>query len=161
MNRRSRAVDLGRVTESRLFLPTLALGLILLFDFIFIPGFFDLEIKDGHLYGSLIDILRNSAPTVILAIGMTLVIATGGVDLSVGAIMAIAASVACILIDPRIVGVNLQGDITRGRRRPDLQLRPDAGRDPRPAASWRSCAAPGTGSWCPTSGSSRWSPRWS
>ena len=68
--------------------------------------------KDGHLYGSLVDILRNSAPTVILAIGMTLVIATGGVDLSVGAVMAITASVACILIDPRIVGVNLQGNIT-------------------------------------------------
>jgi len=68
--------------------------------------------KDGHLYGSLVDILRNSAPTVALAIGMTLVIATGGVDLSVGAIMAISASVACILIDPRIVGVNLAGNIT-------------------------------------------------
>ena len=76
------------------------------------PGFFNLEVKDGHLFGSLVDILRNSAPTVVLAIGMTLVIATGGVDLSVGAVMAISASVACILIDPRIVGVNLQGDIT-------------------------------------------------
>jgi ribose/xylose/arabinose/galactoside ABC-type transport system permease subunit len=100
-----------RVTEGRLLLPLAVLGLILLFDLIFIPGFFNLEIKDGHLFGSLIDILRNSVPTVALAIGMTLVIATGGVDLSVGAIMAIAASVACILIDPRIVGVNLQGDI--------------------------------------------------
>lgn len=93
-------------------MPTLALALILLVDFIFIPGFFNLEVKDGHLYGSLVDILRNSAPTVILAMGMTLVIATGGIDLSVGATMAIVASVACILIDPRIVGVNLQGNIT-------------------------------------------------
>ena len=102
----------GRVTESRLFVPLLALGLILLFDLVFVPGFFKLEIKDGHLYGSVVDILRNSAPTVALALGMTLVIATGGVDLSVGAIMAISASVACILIDPRIVGVNLAGNIT-------------------------------------------------
>ena len=109
---RLRAVDWGRMTESRLFIPSLALGLILLFDLIFIKGFFNLELKDGHLYGSLVDILRNSTPTVILAIGMTLVIATGGVDLSVGATMAIAASVACILIDPRIVGVALQGNIT-------------------------------------------------
>jgi ribose/xylose/arabinose/galactoside ABC-type transport system permease subunit len=101
-----------RPTESRLLLPTLALGLILLFDLVFIPGFFSLEMKDGHLYGSLVDILRNAAPTVILAMGMTIVIATGGVDLSVGATMAIVASVACILIDPRIVGVNLQGNIT-------------------------------------------------
>jgi simple sugar transport system permease protein len=100
-----------RLMDSRLFLPAVALALILLFDLVFVPGFFALEMKDGHLYGSLIDILRNSAPTVILAIGMTLVIATGGIDLSVGAVMAISASVACILIDPRIIGVSLSGNI--------------------------------------------------
>ncbi|MGZ5408187.1 MAG: ABC transporter permease [Aeromicrobium sp.] len=105
-------INWTRITDSRLLVPLVALAAILLFDFVFIPGFFDLEVKDGHLYGSLVDILRNSAPTVVLAIGMTLVIATGGVDLSVGAIMAISASVACILIDPRIIGLNLQGDIT-------------------------------------------------
>ena len=98
--------------DSRLLVPIAALAAILLLDLVFVPGFFNLEVKDGHLFGSLVDILRNSAPTVVLAIGMTLVIATGGVDLSVGAIMAIAASVACILIDPRIVGLNLQGNIT-------------------------------------------------
>ena len=36
----------------------------------------------------------------LLAIGMTLVVATGGVDLSVGAVMAISASIAALLIDP-------------------------------------------------------------
>ena len=101
-----------RLTESRLLLPLVVLALILLFDLIFVPGFFALDVKDGHLYGSLIDILRNSVPTVVLALGMTLVIATGGVDLSVGAIMAIAASVACILIDPRIIGLNISGNIS-------------------------------------------------
>ena len=85
---------------------------ILIFDLIFIPGFFSLEIKQGHLYGSLIDILRNSAPIIVLAMGMTLVIATGGVDLSVGAVMAIASSVACIMINPAIIGMQLSGDIT-------------------------------------------------
>lgn len=105
-------VKAGRTRDSRLLVPIIALAAILLLDLVFVPGFFNLEVKDGHLFGSLIDILRNSAPTVVLAIGMTLVIATGGVDLSVGAIMAIAASVACILIDPRIIGLNLQGDIT-------------------------------------------------
>ena len=35
---------------------------------------------DGHFYGSVIDILENAAPVLILSIGMTLVIATGGVD---------------------------------------------------------------------------------
>jgi galactofuranose transport system permease protein len=88
------------ITESRLFLPLLALSLILLFDFIFIPGFFSIENRDGNLYGSLIDILRNGSTVMLLAIGMTLVIATGGVDLSVGAVMAIAASTAGILMNP-------------------------------------------------------------
>ncbi len=98
--------------DSRLLLPLAVLGLIFLFDLVFIPGFFDMEIRQGHLYGSLIDILRNSAPIILLAIGMTVVIATGGVDLSVGAVMAISASVAAILIDPRKVGLTLSGDIT-------------------------------------------------
>ena len=101
-----------KVTESRLFFPLVALALILLFDLIFIPGFFHLEIKHGHLYGNLIDILRNSAPTIMLAMGMTLVIATGGVDLSVGAVMAIAASMACIMLNPNLVGLKL-ADVTR------------------------------------------------
>ena len=89
-----------RVTENRLFFPILALSLILLFDFIFIPGFFAIENRDGDLRGSLIDIFRNGSTIMLLAIGMTLVIATGGVDLSVGATMAIAASVAGILMNP-------------------------------------------------------------
>src|SRR5690349_14694513 len=88
------------ITESRLFFPVLALSLILLFDFIFIPGFFVIENRDGDLRGSLIDIFRNGSTVMLLAVGMTLVIATGGVDLSVGATMAIAASVAGILMNP-------------------------------------------------------------
>ena len=88
------------VTESRLFFPIVALSLILFFDFIFIPGFFAIENREGNLHGSLIDIFRNGSTIMLLAIGMTLVIATGGVDLSVGATMAIAASVAGILMNP-------------------------------------------------------------
>lgn len=89
-----------KITSSRLFFPLVAMALVLLFDFIFIPGFFKIENRDGNLYGSLIDILRNGSTVSLLAIGMTLVIATGGVDLSVGAVMAIAASVAGILMNP-------------------------------------------------------------
>ena len=89
-----------RFTESRLFFPLVALSLILLFDFVFIPGFFNIENREGNLHGSLIDIFRNGSTVMLLAIGMTLVIATGGVDLSVGATMAIAASVAGILMNP-------------------------------------------------------------
>ncbi|MEN8470859.1 ABC transporter permease, partial [Enterobacter cloacae subsp. cloacae] len=46
------------------------------------------------LFGSPIDILNRAAPVALLAIGMTLVIATGGIDLSVGAVMAIAGATA-------------------------------------------------------------------
>ena len=62
------------------------------------PGFFSIEVKNGHLFGSLVDIVRNGAPTLIIAVGMTLVIATRGIDLSVGAICAIAGAVACSII---------------------------------------------------------------
>lgn len=48
--------------------------------------------QDGRLFGSPIDILNRAAPVALLAIGMTLVIATGGIDLSVGAVMAIAGA---------------------------------------------------------------------
>ncbi len=98
------ALDWKKVTESRLFFPIAALALILLFDLIFIPGFFNITLQQGHLYGSLVDILRNSTPVIALAIGMTLVIATGGVDLSVGAIMAIVSSIAAILMNPYFLG---------------------------------------------------------
>jgi simple sugar transport system permease protein len=91
---------LRKITESRYFFPITALLLILLFDFIFIPGFFSIENRGGNLHGSLIDIMRNGSTVMLLAIGMTLVIATGGIDLSVGATMAIAASVAGILMNP-------------------------------------------------------------
>lgn len=91
---------LRKVTENRLFFPVLTLSLILLFDLIFIPGFFAIENRDGNLHGSLIDIFRNGSTVMLLAICMTLVIATGGVDLSVGATMAIAASMAGILMNP-------------------------------------------------------------
>ena len=95
------------LTENMLFLPSAALLLILVADFFLIPGFFSIEFKSGHLYGNVIDILVHGSPTMVLAIGMTLVIATGGVDLSVGAVMAISASVAAIMMNPTIVGMNL------------------------------------------------------
>lgn len=96
-----------RFTGSMLVVPTSALLLILIADFFLIHGFFNLQLKNGQLYGSLMDILVHASPTMILAMGMTLVIATGGVDVSVGAVIAISSSVACIMINPTIVGLNL------------------------------------------------------
>ena len=85
-----------------LFWPVVALLLIMLFNAIFMPSFFKLEIKDGHLFGSLVDVLNRGAPLMLLAIGMTMVIATAGVDLSVGAIIAITAASAAVLINPAL-----------------------------------------------------------
>lgn len=62
------------------------------------PGFLSIEIANGRLYGSLIDILNRGAPVALLAIGMTLVIATKGIDLSVGAVMAICGAVAAATV---------------------------------------------------------------
>jgi galactofuranose transport system permease protein len=90
---------LTTLTNNRLFLPVLALALILLANLFLSPEFFHLEIKDGRLYGSLIDVLNRSAPCALLAIGMSLVIATGGIDLSVGAIIAISGAVCANLLN--------------------------------------------------------------
>lgn len=87
-----------RLRGSGLFWPLVALGLVMIFNFFFTPNFFRLEIKDGHLFGSLVDILNRGAPLMLMALGMTAVIATGGVDLSVGAVAAISAAVATTLI---------------------------------------------------------------
>lgn len=84
---------------NRLFLPLLALMLVLCVNLILSPEFFHLEIKDGRLYGSLVDILNRSAPCALLAIGMSLVIATGGIDLSVGAIIAISGAICANLLN--------------------------------------------------------------
>ncbi len=75
-----------------------ALGLLLLFNGLFTEGFLRVEVRDGHLYGTLVDVLDRAAPLALVSLGMTLVVATGGVDLSVGAVMAIAGALAAGLV---------------------------------------------------------------
>jgi simple sugar transport system permease protein len=65
--------------------------------------------KDGHLYGSVIDILRLAAPLILVALGMTLVIATGGIDLSVGSVCAISGAMACLYISQQPDQQSLSG----------------------------------------------------
>ena len=91
-----------RLRDSQLFWPLLALALIMLFNLFFTPGFYNIEIKDGHLSGFMIDILNRGSILMLLALGMTMVIATGGVDLSVGAVVAISAATATVLINPAL-----------------------------------------------------------
>jgi galactofuranose transport system permease protein len=86
------------VTGHRLFWPAAVLVVMLAANTIYRPGFLSIELKDGHLYGTPIDILRLSAPLILVALGMTLVISTGGIDLSVGSLCAISGAIACMYI---------------------------------------------------------------
>ena len=99
---------LKEVSEHRLFLPLFALGVLLLFNFVFIKNFFAIEIIEGHLYGSLIDILNRATPLMFMAIGMTLVIATGGIDISVGSVLAISGAISSLMIGGDMIFVNGQ-----------------------------------------------------
>ena len=48
--------------------------------------------------GNLLNVLRQLAPMLIVAIGMTFVITTGGIDLSVGSIVALTNALAAIAL---------------------------------------------------------------
>lgn len=76
-----------------------ALAVLLLANWFVFPGFFNLGFSDGRLTGSLIDVLNRAAPVALLALGMAPVIATRGIDLSVGAVMAIAGAVAAVAVE--------------------------------------------------------------
>jgi ribose/xylose/arabinose/galactoside ABC-type transport system permease subunit len=86
------------ILKNRLAWPVLALVALLAVNQIFRGDFLSLRMQDGHLYGSIIDIMRNGAPTILIALGMTLVIASRGIDLSVGAVVAIAGAASCAYI---------------------------------------------------------------
>lgn len=89
---------LENMTKFRLFWPLAALAMMVLFNIIFVPDFLHIEMKNGILFGRIIDIFNRGAPLMLMAIGMTLVIATGGIDISVGSVAAISGAVACMLI---------------------------------------------------------------
>lgn len=85
-----------KITGYRLFLPIFCLVLVLLVNVIKTPTFFQIGIQNGVLYGYIIDIINRSSELVILAVGMTLVVASsGGTDISVGAVSAVCGAV-CI-----------------------------------------------------------------
>lgn len=79
---------------NRLAPQLIALAALVVVVTLFYPGFLSVQLTDGRLVGPVIDILKRSAPVALLAVGMTLVIATRGIDLSVGATMAICGAVA-------------------------------------------------------------------
>lgn len=95
-----------KVVSMPLFLPVFCMVLVMavniLYDIAmgnFAFNFFTISIREGVLYGRLIDILNRGSEIAILAIGMTLVVsASAGTDISVGSVMSLAASFCCMLL---------------------------------------------------------------
>src|SRR5690349_7511607 len=93
-----------RLTQHALFWPASTLGLLLVVCAAFNPSFLSIAWRDGHFYGNLVDILNRAAPLMLVSVGMTLVIAVRGLDISVGAVVAIAAAVAAAGIQTSMAG---------------------------------------------------------
>ncbi|OCA98408.1 ABC transporter permease [Clostridium beijerinckii] len=87
-----------KIYNAKIFWPLTSLIILLLFNFIMTPSFLSISIKDGHLFGNTIDILNRAAPLILISLGMTLVIATQGIDISVGSIIAISAALSATVI---------------------------------------------------------------
>jgi galactofuranose transport system permease protein len=98
----------GTWFSHRLAWPLITLALLLAVNAVHNPHFLMLEWRNGHLYGSLIDILNRASPLILVSLGMTLVIAMRGIDISVGAVVAISAATAAWMI-----GGSVDGDVTR------------------------------------------------
>lgn len=100
MNMAQRDEDtlIKRLTTHQLFSPIAALLLLLVIGTAVIPHFLRITWFEGHLSGTLIDILNRAAPLMLVSIGMMLVIAARGLDISVGAIVAITGAVAAQII---------------------------------------------------------------
>ena len=87
-----------RARSSPVFWPAVGLLALLILNAGFNPSFLKITVLDGHLFGTPVDILLHGARPMLLALGMTLVIATGGVDLSVGSVVAIAGAACALLL---------------------------------------------------------------
>ena len=89
--------------RKQIFIPIAALLLLTVFNLVIDPAFFKITLGtnsggDPVLTGYVMTILDYGSEVAILAIGMTLVILTGGIDLSVGAVAGICGMVAGALL---------------------------------------------------------------
>ncbi|TCW62451.1 ABC transporter permease [Treponema sp. J25] len=95
-----------RLTEAALFWPLCVLVLLIVVNIFLTRGFLTIEWKDGRFSGIIVDILNRSTYIGIISVGLTLVIATGGIDISVGSVVAISGAIAAYLIGGELI---LQG----------------------------------------------------
>jgi len=98
--------------RSKLTWAVVAEALILLVCLLVRPDFFKISYQPstGMLYGNLIDIVNRSSEITIIAMGMTMVIALGGTDLSVGALVAVAGAIALKFMRWDVTVYNTPGD---------------------------------------------------
>lgn len=86
---------LKQLARKPMFWGIVAIVILLILNIVKDPAYLSISVSDdgsGRLAGNLIDILRVSAPILMIALGMSLVIATSGIDLSVGSVMAAAGA---------------------------------------------------------------------
>jgi galactofuranose transport system permease protein len=102
------------IIRSKIFWAVVAEALILIVSVILRPDFLKIEYNQatGMLYGVPIDILNRSAEIVIIGMGMTLVIALGGTDLSVGALVAVSGAMALKFLRWDVLLYPTPGDYT-------------------------------------------------
>ena len=103
--------------RSKLFWAIVAEFLILLVGFILRPDFLNIQLRalaDGTrvLYGTPMDILNRASEITIIAMGMTMVIALGGTDISVGALVAVSGAIALKFLRWDVLVYNMPGDYT-------------------------------------------------
>ncbi|WP_027796968.1 ABC transporter permease [Paraburkholderia acidipaludis] len=92
-------IRLSTLLRHPLIWPAATLVCLFAVDVAHRSNFLSITLLSGHLFGAPIDILMNAAPLVVVSLGMTLVIATRGIDISVGAVVAIAGAAAAIVLE--------------------------------------------------------------
>ncbi|MBQ6254998.1 MAG: ABC transporter permease, partial [Clostridia bacterium] len=104
--------DLSRLTRSKVTWAVVAEVLVLLVCLFVRPDFFNISYQPatGMLFGNIIDIINRSSEITIIAMGMTLVIALGGTDLSVGALVAVSGAIALKFMRWDVIIYNTPGD---------------------------------------------------
>lgn len=91
---------LQRLMGARYIWAVLAIVVLLVVNLVRDPSYLAISVNPvtGNLAGNLLDILRASAPILMIAVGMCLVISTSGIDLSVGSVMAVSGAVSMELL---------------------------------------------------------------
>lgn len=74
----------------------LAIVVLIVINLVRDPSYLAISVNqvNGNYMGNLLDILRAAAPILMIAVGMCLVIATSGIDLSVGSVMVVSGAVS-------------------------------------------------------------------